>query len=373
MNLHEEARDWYYAEAESGVCVRHITDWTQFRAVFLRHAGLQQPSDLELEVRLLSLRQQGELGPYATEFGSQISRIASADSRTARILFINGLAPHLRRVKEVRESRTWVEAMQAAERHECKRKERVAEPGLASPGDAADGGSPRCFGCHAPDHEVRDCPERKAKKPQKKPVSKGKKQASRGAPTGADGAGGRDIEKPDRTTGDGPAKQQGALEAGASQGRDSAAPVQTPDNGSSPIGSADTPARRASDVASPELSADEMRDYIRPATINFNTVHCALSTAARVNCMEVNLARQLGLPLKPIAASPVAWKTARRPRGQLYWTTDVVVEFEDSAWGMDFLVGEMPDTEILLGLPYVNVAHPVIDYKELTWTETANL
>ncbi|KAK2079163.1 hypothetical protein QBZ16_002854 [Prototheca wickerhamii] len=128
MNLHEEARDWYYAEAESGVCVRHITDWTQFRAVFLRHAGLQQPSDLELEVR---------------------------------------------------ESRTWVEAMQAAERHECKRKERVAEPGLASPGDAADGGSPRCFGCHAPDHEVRDCPERKAKKPQKKPVSKGKKQASR--------------------------------------------------------------------------------------------------------------------------------------------------------------------------------------------------
>ena len=401
LHLLKAARRWYSALAYDSNRVRRNLSWADFRAAFLQRAKLGQPSDAELVKRVLSFKQQGGVYQYAMEFRRQISFISSLTSGEADLMFFSGLAPHLQCIEEVRESLTWEEALRAARLHERERKERrprerpraaksggvhvdpdrrqeercagsgAAEDDAAALAGSADDGSPRCHRGHGPHLEVRDCPERTAKKPQRKPVQKGKRQACRGATTGADGAGGHDIEKLDGAFNGGPDKHQGTREGGGDDSPDRQAPLQAPRDGRAAARSAVAPAHQESRASSPRLSVGGADFYSRQATINGQGVMCILSTAASDCCMDLSIARQLGLQLTP-AKPNVTLAFVARIKGKFYWAADVLVDLGESAWAMDFLVGDMPEPEILLGAPYVHAARPVLDFDAHTWAESAD-
>ena len=401
LHLFKPGRPWYTALVYDSDRVRRNVSWAEFRSAFLQRAKFGQPSDAELVERMQFFKQQGGLDQYAMEFRRRISFISSLTSKAAKLMFLSGLAPHLQRIEEVRESLTWEESLRAARRHERERKERrprerpraaksggvhvdpdrqqeelcagsgSAENDVAALAGAADDGSPRCYRGHGPHPEVRDCPERTAKKPQRKPVLKGKRQACRGATAGADGAGGRDIGKLDGAIGGGPDKHRGAREGGGDHSPDHQAPHQAPRGGRAAAGPAGAPARQESRASSPRLSVGGADFYSRQATINGQGVECVLSTAAYYCCMDLSIARQLGLQLTP-AKPNVTLAFVARIKGKFYWAADVLVDLGESAWAMDFLVGDMPEPEILLGAPYVHAARPVLDFDAHTWAESAD-
>lgn len=152
---------------------------------------------------------------------------------------------------------------------------------------------------------------------------------------GADGAGGRDIEKLDCTIGGGPDKHQGAREGGGDHYPDRQARLQAPRDGRAAARSAGAPARHASRASSPRLSVGGADFHGRQATINGQGVKCVLSTAASDCCMDLSLARQLGLQLTP-AKPNVTLAFVARIEGKPCWAADVLVDLGESAWAMDF-------------------------------------